>query len=215
MQIALGQAVYTRDGQRIGTIDRVLLNPVGNHVEHFVVHRGIFLDDDKVVARISIDRVDGTGVHLTIDAATAKELSRFEHSYDAGEMLPDYPDVIPGPFQNSVLFPVPPASLTYQQQARLFKLDPPYGVEEERSSDEPFQTDVVIGKGADVIDPDGFRVGYVHEVAYDDDGALEIVVVQTGLLRHHRVTILAEQIAEIGDEEIKLRVPANTLGNPD
>jgi uncharacterized protein YrrD len=212
MQIALGQAVYTSDGQRIGTIDRVLLNPVGNQVEHFVVHRGFFFDDDKVVARISIDRVDGNGVYLSIDAQAAKALTRFEHSFDVGEMDSGYPEVIPGPFQSTVLFPVPPSGMTYLHHGRLFQLDPPLSAEE-RQSNEPVHTDVVIGKGADVIDPNGLRIGYVHEVAYDDDGALEVVVVQTGLLRHHRVTILAEQIAEIGDEEIRLRVPADTLAN--
>jgi len=35
--------------------------------------------------------------------------------------------------------------------------------------------------------------------------------VQTGLLRHHRLIVLAEQIAEISDEEIVLNVPAEVL----
>lgn len=214
MQIALGQVVYTSDGQRIGTIDRVLLNPVGNHVEHFVVHRGFFFDDDKVVARISIERVDTAGVHLSLDAEAAKALQRFEHSYDIGEMESGYPEVIPGPFQSMVLFPAPPAGMTYLDHGRLFQLEPLEGTPE-RPSNQSVHNDVVIGKGADVVGSDGQRIGYVHEVAYDDDGALQVVIVQTGLLRHHRITIPAEQIAAIGDEEIKLRVPADTLANPE
>lgn len=214
MQIALGQAVFTSDGARIGAIDRVLLDPIGNHVEHFVVHRGIFLDHDRVVPRASIERVDAAGVHLSLDAEAAKSLPRFEHSFDIGEIDPGYPQIIPGPFQNMVLFPSPAAGMTYLDHGHLFTLRP---LEEtpERPSSGPLEHDIVIGKGADVIGSDGNRIGYVHELIYGDDGALEVVIVQTGLVRHHRHAILAEQIAEIGDEEIKLNVTSERLTPPE
>lgn len=214
MQIALGQAVFTSDGQRIGTIDRVLLNPKRHHVEHIVVHRGLFLDDDKVVARAAIERVDAGGVHLSIDAEAAKELLRFEHSFDVGEMESGYPEVIPGPFQSMVLFPAPPAGMTYLDHGRLFQLEPLEGTADNPSAD-AVHNDIVIGKGANVVDSLGQRVGSVHEVAYDEDGALQAVVIQTGLLRHHRVSIDAARIAEIGDEEIRLNVPAADLAGPE
>jgi sporulation protein YlmC with PRC-barrel domain len=211
MQIALGQTVYTSDGQRVGTIDRVLLNPTLHHVEQFVVHRGIFLDDDKVVARRAIERVDSGGVHLSIDAESAKALQRFEHSFNAGEMESGYPEVIPGPFQSMVLFPAPPAGMTYLDHGRLFQLGPLEGTPENPSSEE-LHSDIVIGKGAAVCASDGQRIGSVHEVSYDDEGALVSVVVQTGgLLRHNRMTIPSALIAGIGDEEITLNIRADEL----
>jgi uncharacterized protein YrrD len=212
MQIALGQSVHSSDNQKIGTIDCVLVNPVGNHVAHIVVHRGIFLDDDKVVARDAIDRVDSAGVHLSLDTDAVNQLPRFDHSYASSEMESGYPEVIPGPMQGLILFAVPSTGKTYLDPGHLFQLEPLEGTEEppDRSS---AANDVVIGKGADVIGSDGQRIGHVHEVAYGADGALESVVVQTGLVRHHQFMIRAGQIAEIGDEEIVLNVPAGILAS--
>src|SRR4051812_23857594 len=108
MQIALGQSVYSSSSQKIGTIECVLVNPMGNFVAHIVVHRGLFLDDDKVVARDAIERVDSAGVHLSLDADAVNQLPRFDHRYASGEMESGYPEVIPGPFQSMILFSVPP-----------------------------------------------------------------------------------------------------------
>jgi uncharacterized protein YrrD len=212
MQIALGQSVFSSNNQKIGTVDRVLVNPVGNHVAHIVVHRGIFLDDDKVVARDAIERVDSAGVHLSLDADAVNQLPRFEHSFASGTMESGYPEVIPGPFQSMILFSTPPPGKTYLDQGRLFQLEPLEGTDE-RPDRGVIANDVVIGKGADVIGSDGHRIGHVHEVAYGAGGTLESVVVQTGLLRHHQFTIRAGQIAEIGDEEIVLNVPAGSLAS--
>jgi uncharacterized protein YrrD len=211
VQIALGQSVITSDGQKIGIIERVLLNPSGNFVEHVVVHRGITLSDDKVVARVAIERVDSSGVHLSIDADAAKTLPNFEYTFIPGELDVAMPDVIPGPFQGMIFFPSLPTTQLDVLYGQAFELD--------RIENNPdaglTRKDIVIGKGADVISADGQRVGNVQEVAYGDDGSLETVVVQTGLVRHHRLRISAAQIAEIGHEEIVLSVVAAELPNPE
>lgn len=206
MHVGLGQSVFSRDGQKIGTIDRVVLHAGDHHVEQFVVHQGIFLDQDKVVPREAVERVDRDGVHLTLDAAEAKQLARFEHSYAAGDFESGYPEVIPGPYQSIILFSTPPSGKTYLDHGHLFSLDPlatpdapPAPVTEEG---------IIIGKGAEVVGSDGVKIGNVHEVDYADDGSLARVVVQLGLIRHHRVTVPAGEIAEIGDDEIVLAIPA-------
>jgi len=211
MQIALGQTVLSSDGQKIGTIERVLLNPAGNFVEHFVVHRGISLSDDKVVERVAIERVDSTGVHLVIDAEAAKLLPRFEYSFAPTDTNVNMPEVIPGPFQGMIFFPSLPTTQLDATYGQTFELER----SEEQGDLERTPSDVVIGKGADVIAADGQRIGNVHEVAYDEGGMLESVVVQTGLVRHHRLTIIAAQISEIGDEEIVLNVLAAELPEPE
>jgi uncharacterized protein YrrD len=207
MHIALGQTVLSSDGQKIGAIDRVVLNPSDNHVEQFIVHRGILLDDDKIVDRAAIDRVDGDRVYLSIDAESAHRLPRFELGLLAGELESGYPEVIPGPYQSMILFSSPPVGQTYLDNGSLFRLDPLEG-----TADHPEQSyregGVLIGKGAEVFGSDDQRIGHVQEVDYGDDGALVSVVVQTGLVRHHNVTISAESIARIGDEEIILKIAA-------
>ena len=211
MQIALGQTVLSSDGQKIGIIERVLLNPAGNFVVHFVVHRGISLNDDKIVERVAIECVDSAGVHLVIDAEAAKTLPRFEYSFAPVDPGVPIPEVIPGPFQGMIFFPSLPTTQIDATYGQTFELDRT----DAQTGDVPAPSDVVIGKGADVIAADGQRIGNVQEVAYDEGGMLESVVVQTGLVRHHRLTISASHIAEIGDEEIVLNVPAADLPQPE
>ncbi len=210
MHIALGQTVLSNDGQKLGTIDRVVLNTVDNHVEQFIVHRGILLDDDKIVDRGSIDRVDEDRVYLTIDAAAARQLPRFEISFSATEMAAGYPEVIPGPYQSMILFSTPPAGQTYLDHGSLFRLDPLEGTPDHPESSYR-EGGVLIGKGAEVFGSDDVKVGHVHEVEYDEDGALVTVVVQMGLVRHHDITIDASAIARIGDEEIILNIASSEV----
>jgi sporulation protein YlmC with PRC-barrel domain len=205
MHIALGQTVFSSDGQKLGTIDRVVLNPADNHVEQFIVHRGLILDDDKIIERITIDRVDGDRVHLTIDAVAARQLPKFERSYSAGEMESGFPEVIPGPYQSMILFSTPPVGQTYLDHGSLFRLDPLEG-----TADHPeppvSEGGVVIGRGAEVFGSDDQTIGHVHEVEYDERGALVNVTLHVGLVRHHTIKIGAESIARIGDEEIILNI---------
>lgn len=210
MQISLGQSVYSSDKQKLGTIDRVIVNPVGNYVAHLVVHRGIFLDDDKLVARDEIALIDAAGVHLTIDGAAARQLPRFEHTYAGGDVETVFRDVIPGPYQSMLLFSTPPVGQVYQGSEILFRLDPSgEGAELSNLNLEP--NEVILGKAAEVVGSDGTRVGLVHDLAYANDGTLAAVIVQTGVLRHHSITIDADMIAQIGDDEILLNVPASAL----
>ncbi len=210
MHIALGQTVLSSDGQKLGTIDRVVLNPVDNHVEQFIVHRGILLDDDKIVDRGSIDRVDGDRVHLNIDAASAGQLPRFEISFSAAEMASGFPEVIPGPYQSMILFSTPPTGQSYLDHGSLFRLDPLEGTDEHPESSYR-EGGVLIGKGAEVFGSDDLKVGHVHEVEYGEDGELVAVVVQVGLVRHHNITIEAAAIARIGDEEIILNIASTEV----
>ena len=213
MRIALGQTVLSSDGQKIGVIERVLFGSPGNVVEHVVVHHGITLQDDMVVSRIKIERVDASGVHLSLDAEATKQLPRFDYSFaaieaDAVEITP------PSPIPGMILFP--DLTPVIQEAPADATASVPAGEGPDLNADRPGRTPgVVIGKGADVVAADGQHVGNVAEVEYGDDGSLETVTVQTGLLRHHRFTVQADQIAAIGDEEMVLNVPAGQLPEPE
>lgn len=211
MHIALGQTVVSRDGHKIGTIDRVIVNPSSNHVERFIVHRGFLLDDDKIVDRAVVEGVNDDRVHLSIDAVEVRQLPQFEPSFSAGETDPGYLEIGGGSYQSMILLSTPPLGPMYFELGAHIHLDPldPLPGHDETAAREG---DVVIGKGAAVFGSDGNRVGHVHELEYGENGELSTLVVQNGMLRHHSYTISAMLIAEIGDEEVILRIPAGDAG---
>src|SRR5687767_14720766 len=75
----------------------------------------------------------------------------------------------------------------YERLLRFAPLDPPTVRPESNLAD----TDVWIGHGAEVVGADGHRLGRVHDVLFDDAGALTGVVVRAGVYHRHDVEIPA------------------------
>jgi sporulation protein YlmC with PRC-barrel domain len=195
MRIALGQDVLARDGTKVGKVDRVVLNDKNNQVEQLVVRKDMGFMTDKLVDRAMIDRVDATGVHLTIDPTDEKELPDFSYGgfYEwaqAADMF--YPEPMPGWYPGSILYANAP-------------FDPPIV----RSDGIPSEDDVSIGKDAAVVSSDDHEIGHVHEVEYDEGGNLTSLVVQAGHLHKHRFHVPAAWIAETDDFQVRLNVKAD------
>ena len=69
MQFKRGANVYTADGDRVGDVERVVLDPRSKEVTHIVVDKGFLFDDDRVVPLNLIAGVeDDADVHLREDA---------------------------------------------------------------------------------------------------------------------------------------------------
>src|SRR5215217_2102540 len=112
--IELGWVVYSKDGKRLGKVDRLILNSQNQHFEAFVIDRK-FLAKDKVVALDLIDRVDPGRVVLSLTAEEAEGLPNFVESQYVEvpdrDRLAD-PDSVPdavGP--GRVLYVAPPVAV--------------------------------------------------------------------------------------------------------
>jgi len=75
MDIGLGMSVYTSDGQGIGSVDRLILDPDTNQVKAAVIRKGTFLPHDKEVIRELMDITPDGNIRLT---ATAADLTAFK-----------------------------------------------------------------------------------------------------------------------------------------
>ena len=211
MRIALGQDVFASDGQKVGTVDRVVLNDQSDRVEQIVVHKGIVFSTDRLVDRATIERVDDDGVHLSIEASTEHELPAFYqgqyYEWSPGAMNGS-PMPFPGWYGGALLYTNPPvAGRGYPGGDGFFGLapiDPPRGRPESNLSED----DVSLGKGAEVVSADGHRLGHVHDLRYDDAGNLTGIVVRSGLVRRHDAEIPAAWVAEIDDDHVRLTVTA-------
>ena len=62
MDIELGKPVVSSDGKRIGTVDRLIVDPRTWELDELIVQRGLWLSEDRIVERGFIDHVaeDGT-----------------------------------------------------------------------------------------------------------------------------------------------------------
>ena len=110
----------------------------------------------------------------------------------------------PGWYAGSLLYPDPPvSSRSYPGTDGFFEIapiDPPRGRPERNLS----ENDVWVTKGAEVVTADGHRLGHVHDLLYDDAGAITGVVVRSGLVQHHDRELPAAWIGEIDDDRVRL-----------
>lgn len=69
----------------------------------------------------------------------------------------------------------------------------------------------LIGRGTDVLDREGKKVGVVDEVETNEDGEVVAFVVRAGLVFHHDVRVPVELVSSVTSDAVHLRVNADEL----
>jgi uncharacterized protein YrrD len=213
-QVRFGEDVYSRDGQRLGSVDHLVLNTDNNHVESLVVKKG-FLSGDKLIDIDLIAAAEGDRVVLELPASEAEQLPNFVQTrYTAAppDVVVDEPLIVPGSAAPGGLlydaatigrgFPGSGSSL-YEPAP----IDPPPVVDRDNLPPQ----DVMLSEGTDVYGSDGKKVGSVDEVVFDAGGNLDGFVIKQGLIFHHDVRVPMRLVAHAGGDRVTLNVPASGL----
>jgi uncharacterized protein YrrD len=213
--IELGRDVYGNDGEKIGSVDRLVLNSENQHLEAIVTDVGIF-SAGKVIDLDLVGHADADRIVLNLTKEQAEQMPDFVSTQfiDAPvDALAGYPGWAPGAVGfGRVLYGAPSAGVGYP--AGVAARYPDYGgtapvVENVRNIPEQ---DVVVDAGSDVVGADGKKVGTVDRVVYGDNGVIESVVVKAGFLFKHEVAIPGAWVAELDDDRILLNVAADEAG---
>lgn len=217
--IELGKPVVSRDGKRIGSVDRLVLDADTREVTAVIVHQGLLLTRDRIVERALIEQIDEDGtVHLSLTAEEADQLPIFieaEFQRLTPEEARELPYVLPGTAGITALLwakPVPGAAVpevgTPIPVPVPEAVPPSPAVTVERNL--PPDT-LVIGRGTAVQTHDGKVVGDVEEVVLNDDGEVAAVLVRVGWLGRRRLRIPRAWIASVTEETITLSVDRAAL----
>jgi uncharacterized protein YrrD len=204
MQVSLGATVRTADGENVGSIDKLILDPHSHDVKTAVVRKGFILTEDVEIPLDALDSVSEDEVRLHLSADEVRSLPRFsEANYTAPP--PSY---------------AMPAGYTYPSDRLLWPLavpaypmafppywTPPPGPEGEvrdmlRQQD---LENVVIDEGSDVYSSDEHKIGEVHKVIFDSaSGRPSRILVRRGFLFTEDFELPASLIASLDDGVIHL-----------
>src|SRR6185312_6797914 len=80
MQVELGARVHSQDGQDIGHIKHLILDPINGYVRSIVVERGLLLKEDTEIPLDAVQAVESNEVHVAYTAAQIKDLPHFDAS---------------------------------------------------------------------------------------------------------------------------------------
>jgi sporulation protein YlmC with PRC-barrel domain len=235
MRINLGTKVVTADGQDIGKIDRLVVDPRSERMQEFVVRKGFFVEHDIIIPIGEVeDRVgndDDDTIHLRMTAEQVKKMPEFiESSYMAA---PD--GMYPGLFGDGIgmgggaaaggwLWPAPiyapadqgslgraglPAQAPLANNSAGGEVGP--GMMQD-SLQESRPGSVFLSTGTDVKTRDGDKVGTVDQLVVDPErGKVTELIVKKGLFGDREIRIPTQFIDEIDDDAIYVALDKERL----
>lgn len=216
--IKLGADVISRNSEKVGTVDRVIVDPETLDVDGIVVHEGLLFSTDRIIKAEMIERVDSEGtVRLNITAGEEDQLpeltsARFVEA-DGGlrDQYASMHHMAMPAAAGSVLLLSEPVDDRYapapDSPMRPAPTDPPNIVDR---SNLPGGT-TTLEEGTDVVDINGDKIGTVEEVIYDEADRLTGIVVGSGIVFTNRVHVKADWIESAGHESVVINRTADQV----
>lgn len=78
MEFRKNAHVVAASGEKVGRIDRVVVDPGNGEITHLVVRKGLLLTEDKVVPVSAVAETSDDTVRLDADAPSPEALLKFE-----------------------------------------------------------------------------------------------------------------------------------------
>lgn len=189
LDIRLGAPVFAADRRRVGSVDRVVLEPSSGRVTHVVVHEGMLLTRDVVVPVESVESASPRRVRLRLRAAELDQLPDFVETAYVPLASKDVPPLITweGPPDYEPHAVLVPAASLYTPQVMPFAPQ----LVEERKAIPPDAADLAVGTPVECLDR---SVGTIVEVHVDStDEHVTGVVLQAGARRR----LIAVEMLEV------------------
>jgi uncharacterized protein YrrD len=208
MKLDENARVVTAQGESVGHVDRVVMDPRTKEVSHLVVRKGVLFPEDRVVPIGLIARSTDDQVTLREDAGDLQQLPIFEETHYVP--LDDYErSRIPAGRYVPPMYWSPPYPAVGWGTFGLGYYGPPYVTRTEKNIPEGT---VALAEGARVISADGQHVGNVEQVLTEPqaDRATHFVV-SSGLFFKTRKLVPANWTSDLARDEVHLAVGAHLL----
>jgi sporulation protein YlmC with PRC-barrel domain len=204
MEFKRDARVYASDGQVVGHVDRVVLDPRTKTVSHIVVRKGLLLVEDKLVHLSLIASADAGRVTLRAEAGDLKKLPPFEESHYVPLTLDEAASAAYAEGLAEPLYWYPPVGGWLGHDYL-----PPYGMHIEQNIPED---SVAVIEGARVLTADDKDIGHVEELLTDSatDRATYFVS-EHGFLTKTKKLIPTTWIRKVSETEIELTVGSGVV----
>jgi len=214
MTNGLGTPVHTRDGQEIGAIDRLIVDPSGQQVKTAVIRKGLLLHRDVEVP-LALLRCARVGhLDLTLSAHEVGKLPLFREPMDprqqagfaSGAFQSDDPE---WPGTESLVAPT--RSSVYRGAGHYAGRPPPLRASGGVSLNID-RAGTTLRRGSIVTGRDGKSVGTVRDAQFDpESGRLVALIIRTGSLIPKDWELTARLIAGLRHGVVYLKVDACQL----
>jgi uncharacterized protein YrrD len=213
MQFKEGTDVTTFDGEKVGTVRRVVLDPRTKDVTHIVAQKGVLFTEDKLVPIDLIHSATPNAVTLRQGIQDLDTLRDFEEVHyvplDDETLHNLYPTGTIDTAQPLYWYPpitaLPGSPFAYSSSA----LEEGYATQVEQNIPDDM---VALKEGANVISADGEHVGDIERIFVDPEAerATHFVITE-GLIFKERKLIPATWVSTVGEDEVHLAVGSRMI----
>jgi len=203
--------VYTADGEQVGSINGIVIDPYDDEVTHLIVQQGVLFTEDKVMPVEWVDTTSEDRITLRPDIDDLEQLPKFEethyvprHEEDPprtdSTLYPGLAPVYPYPHYGLGAWPTVGAGSSLQTA-------------EHKHQNIPRDTEA-LKSGSKVYSSDNEEIGEVERVLMDENtNEVTHFVVKEGLIFKHRKLIPITWVRTLMENEIHLGVGSKTLDN--
>jgi uncharacterized protein YrrD len=207
MKFELGTMAETDEGEQVGKLHRVVIDPLTDEVTHLVVRQGILFAEERVLPVELVKNATERVIELWADEEDLEDLPRFEQAHyvvsDEEELAKGHVSAAP-----SLLYVRP---YGYQSPVPHGPRIQKTGLDERVERNIPEDT-VPLKEGAEVIDVSGEETGQVEEILTDPklERATHFVISKGVLLPEEKMVPL-DWIQEIREERVELAVSTEVI----
>jgi len=190
VNIELGADIYGSDGEKLGVVDSLVVEPGSGVIESVIVRKGFFFPTDKILPADVVRQIDSDGVHVSLSKADVEQLTDY---LDTEYVMPPL-----GYYGNYGY--MWPATSVYTSDLL---------VDEEVEERHPGS--IILSEGTLVVDNDNNDVGRITELATDERGRVVGFKVEEGFFRHHEHYIPAHLVTTADGTIVHLSVAKDHL----
>ena len=213
----IGAHVKSKDGKKLGSIQRLIVHPDTSRVDGFLLGRG-HLTSNMIVAVAQVESANADSVVLKLDAHAAELLPVFIQ-----EQLLRSPGnltysgrwgmqaTVEGSGEHSVMRS-PGGDFSTINSNSLFA-PAPIGMVEAQNLDDLPENSVLLSKGTEVVGSDGRKIGHVDDIVVDSDQRIAGFVIKAGHVFTHDVRIPMSSVAGISHAHVRLNVTAKSAAH--
>lgn len=206
MRLSQGADVYSSQGSKLGTLDRVILDPNTREVTHIVIERNFLSSEHKMVQMDRINTAVEDRITLLPPEESFDEFTDFEESQFVNLDATEYPE---GDVNSSFWFP--PTNYAWWRATPHIAHpgNPVYKVD---TRDTLPEGTVALEEGAKVLSRDEKHVGDIEELIVEpEENRVTHFVIREGLLFKEHKLVPVTWITMIEEDEVHLSVSASVL----
>ena len=204
MKFKKGADIYSSVGERIGQLQRVVLDQETNRISHLVIEKGILVKEDKVIPIGLVQDQEEGRIGLSITAEELKEFPAFtETQFVLSTTRTD--DTIPAGYRAV-------SSYHWMRSGNLLGYATPK-LAHRRLGNIP-EGAVALKEGAEVMSANGEKIGYLQNVISNaENNEITHFVVSGGLLSQQKRLVPIFWVDEISSRQIDLKMKTKYFEN--